>query len=332
MKTILQIIEDLIARFPTEVRAGFSKADFIRWLEAAGYPNGEFEDIFCEFKDLAERDYPKFVLDNGETVYFVSSGVKRGRRYSIEVGQETIARLFKERAKAKDRSASSSIFLPTAEAVDKFLSEFDLTIGGNVIGPNSLTIVKKPEDLESIPSQQMGCYFIFSTLTEQQIPNLSADDYACHKRWIDKDGLRFRCLYNGKGAQTRERLAVHLFNNSTREKVLNSEGGEVKVSGTGAMSLDVISEADVRILVERNQLDRNKHWLKKIEKSIRRYSHVRHHPDGYFLNGIDIREDKWSKVTWAVCTVETDSEFGKILIEEAFARKNGRPPLCRRHG
>ncbi len=332
MKTILQIIEDMIARHPEEIRTEFSKKDFMRWLEAAGHNGAMCANLFSEFRGLAEREFPRFSLGTGEVIYLASFGVKKGRRYSIQDGRAMVEPVSFPRSEKRNPVASSSVFLSTAPAVDKFLSEFDLTIGGDLIGPASLKILRTPDDLDVIPNQQMGCYFIFSTLTEEQVPNLSADDYRCFERSIEKDGLTFRCLYNGKGANTRERLMVHLFNKSTRAKALNSADGRIKISSTGAMSLDVIDREDIRTLETRSQLGRSKHLLKKVKKSLQVPSNVQHDPEGYFVNGIDIREEKWSGVSWAVCTIVTDSEFGKILIEEAFARKNGRPPLCRRHG
>ena len=207
-----------------------------------------------------------------------------------------------------------------------------MRIGGDVIGSASLVKITVPEDLAWLANKLEGCYFIFTSMLEKTIPCLSSDGYKCFQNSIEKDGVAYRCLYNGKGKGIRERLTTHLFNESTLNKALSCENAKINISDTGALSLDTMDESQAQLLKKRGQYDSNKCRLKRVRKSIQAGSHLQHDEKLYFLNGIDIREPHWHDVSWAVCVVQTDSEFGKILVEEAFSRKNGRPPLCRRHG
>jgi hypothetical protein len=332
MKTMLELLQDVVETREQESLRSFQKNDLIKWFSDIGVEGLSLEKIFSEFKKFAESEHPQFNLGNGKIIFIASSGAKKGRRYSIELGPREPSPKFLTIKNDIKNLNSPSLFLSTSSLVDEFLSMYDMTVGGGIINSSSLHLIRTPEDLDSIPNGQEGCYFIFSTLSEAQIPCFSEDNYKCHQRSIEKDCLTFRCLYNGKGKKTKERLMSHLFNKCTLKKAVGCADAEIRISDTGAMSLDVMDEAQARILEARRLFDSNKCKLKKVLKTIQPCSHLRHEGKLYFLNGIDIRESQWNKVTWAICTIRTDSEFGKILIEEAFARKNGRPPLCRRHG
>ena len=153
-----------------------------------------------------------------------------------------------------------------------------------------------------------------------------------YQKFIEKDGNIFRCLYNGKGNKIKERLYQHIFNNHTINKIESEIHKNSVISGTGAMSLNAISQSKLNEMENKKQYDPKKHKLKPLPKSLHSDSNIKYEGKSFLLNGIDITEAPWSNYLFAVCVVKTESEFGKILIEEAFSRINGRPPLCRRHG
>lgn len=238
--------------------------------------------------------------------------------------------------KRVNREDDPSIHIPTAYEIESFLEDEKLKVGGRYINADSLMILSDKSDLKPIGGNQEGCYFIFSTLPEEEIPTFSKDGYRGYKATLEKDGYIFRCLYNGKGGHLRERLQEHLFNTKTLKKILSPDYKNNNISGTGAMSLEAMSEAQAKSLELNNKFDPAKHKLKTISKAFKKETHQSAHQNyegkDFLINGIDITEEQWSDVKFAVIVVKTDSEFGKILIEEAFAAENGRPPLCRRHG
>ena len=124
----------------------------------------------------------------------------------------------------------------------------------------------------------------------------------------------------------------HLFNSHTLLKIKQVNSKNKSLSGTGAMSLESISAKEAEALSVSHRFYPDKQKLKPVKKSLHPGSHRKLGEEGYFINGIDITEEQWVKYKFAICVIETDTELGKILIEEAFAKQNGRPPLCRRHG
>jgi hypothetical protein len=229
-------------------------------------------------------------------------------------------------------SSEFAVEIPTQYLIDRFLEDKDLSIGGRIFNQENLKVLKSKSDLASIGSCQQGCYFIFSTLEEFEIPSISVDGYQAYSKYIEKDGEKFRCLYNGKGQHIKERLQLHLFNSHTLTKVLSENHKAKTISGTGALSLETISAQQAKKLEELGKYFPSKHKLKPVQKALHVDSHLKLEDQQFFLNGIDITEEQWAKYKFAVVVIKTNSEFGKILIEEAFATKNKRPPLCRRHG
>ncbi|MCO4793893.1 MAG: hypothetical protein KC493_09280 [Bacteriovoracaceae bacterium] len=225
-----------------------------------------------------------------------------------------------------------SIFVPTNDEIIKFRNLYNLSIGGELFNSSSLRALRSKSDLDSIGSGQQGCYFIFSNIPENEIPTFSDDGYKAYKPCIHLDGVEYRCLYNGKGQKVKERLYQHLFNAHTLDKIKSKDFKNKTLSGTGALSLTAITKELAIELEKRGIYNPSKQRLKPVDKRIRPGS-----PDSFkdkfvFLNGIDITESPWINYSFAVVVIKTDSEFGKILIEEAFASQNGRPPLCGRHG
>lgn len=331
MRDTFEIIEELIECYKNEIQSSFKKSEFIKWLSNLGIEGDEVEKVFSKFRALAESAQPQISLKNGISAKISSLGSKKGRQYRIELSAQVLNIRHPNSSPAKPFN-DLSVSIPTSKIIDDFLQTNDMAIGGSVINSNSLTIIRNPEDLGWIPNGQEGCYFIFCTLPETHIPCFSESGYLGYKREIIKDGKAFRCLYNGKGEKTKERLMNHIFSKATISKASAPGAGHVRISDTGAMSLEAIDEDQVKHLQLYNQFDPGRLRLKKVSKAVQLCSHVRYSGKVYLLNGIDIREPQWAEATWAVCVVRTDSEFGKILIEEAFARENGRPPLCRRHG
>ncbi len=232
----------------------------------------------------------------------------------------------------KEPSKDFSMEIETENQIHQFLKTNDLSIGGALFNKDNLKVLNHRDDLKGIGSAQPGCYFIFSTIPETEIPTISVDGYKGYQPFIEKEGEVYRCLYNGKGQKLKERLQQHLFNSHTLEKVLSKDFKNNKLSGTGAMSLDSISLEEALEFEKNGLFIPSKQKLKPVQKALHPDSHLKLEGQQFFLNGIDITEEKWSKYKFAVCVVKTDSEFGKILIEEGFAVQNGRPPLCRRHG
>ncbi len=206
----------------------------------------------------------------------------------------------------------------------------DLRIGGSLIGESNLKLLKRKSDLEYIESGMEGCYFIFSNIPKDKVPVLSSDGYRCFDKELKVGDEIFHCLYNGKGKKVKERLKVHLFNSHTLKKV--DEGKAKTISGTGAISLVSLPKEEFQRLEREGKYVPSKHKLKPVAKSIQKESLDKREGDAFFLNGIDISEEMWSKYKFGVIVLKSDNEFGKILIEEAFCAFNGRPPLCRRHG
>ena len=220
--------------------------------------------------------------------------------------------------------------IETKEIIRKILSSGIVDLNGSFLNQDTLVILKEEKDLDFIESGMEGCYFIFSNLPKESVPVLSINGYECYEKTIQKEGLEFGCLYNGKGKSVKERLKVHLFNSNTLEKV--KKGNAKTISGTGAMSLISLAQEDFDQLEKEKKYDPSKHKLKPVEKSIQPETIDKREGHAFFLNGIDITESQWKDHKFAVIVLKSDSEFGKILIEEAFCEKNGRPPLCRRHG
>jgi hypothetical protein len=220
--------------------------------------------------------------------------------------------------------------IKTKDIIDQIISTGVVDFNGKFINATNLVLLQNVKSLEFIESSMEGCYFIFSDLPKEKIPVLSKDGFKCHELSIEKDGTHFRCLYNGKGNSVKERLKVHLFNSHTLEKI--KQGKAKTISGTGAMSLVSLPKDAFDVLEREGKYIPSKHNLKPVEKSIQDCAIDKREGHQFFLNGIDIKEDPWSGYKFAVIVLKSDSEFGKILIEEAFCEKNGRPPLCRRHG
>jgi hypothetical protein len=220
--------------------------------------------------------------------------------------------------------------VPTIGIIDKIISDGFLTYSGKYINEKNLVHLKSEIDLNFIDTAMMGCYFIFSNIPKENVPLFSKDGYLCYDKTIIKDGIEYRCLYNGKSEKVKERLKVHLFNSHTLEKI--NSGLAKTISGTGAMSLVSLSQNDLNVLEKSKHYMPSKHKLKPVEKSLQPDSLDKREGHAYFLNGIDITEKDWQIYNFAVLVLKSDSEFGKILIEEAFCKLNGRPPLCRRHG
>ncbi len=214
---------------------------------------------------------------------------------------------------------------------------FDLKLGGKLINCATLRLLKSPEELKVLRSKP-GCYFIFSDLPKNRVPAFSEDGHASFYSPIFKDGKAFHLLYNGKSDDLGHRLKTHLFNSHTKEKVLHGikTGNKPKrLSGSGAMSLEFLTNSEVKFFESNGAFDQKEMRLKPFQKSI---SHQDNKDtdlpsDGaYFLNGIDLREPQWKGVTFGVVVLETDHPIGPVFLEEAFVTKNFRPPLCRRFG
>ncbi len=218
----------------------------------------------------------------------------------------------------------------TKEVLQTIWDKVDLTIGGKLLGKNNFTLLQKKSDLNFIESSMEGCYFIFSNLPKDKVPAMSFDGYQCYDKELIIGDEVFHCIYNGKGNKVKERLKVHLFNSHTLKKV--DEGRAKTISGTGAMSLVSLPKEEFDRLEREKKYDPVKHKLKPVSKSIQNVSLDKRLNDLYFLNGIDISEAPWVNYKFGIIVLQSDSEFGKILIEEAFCAFNGRPPLCRRHG
>jgi hypothetical protein len=218
----------------------------------------------------------------------------------------------------------------TDDVISQFLASGQVEFNGPYINSNNLILLEGVRSLDFLEAGMEGCYFIFSTIPEELIPVLSKDGLKCYRQYLEKDGIKYRCLYNGKGNNIRERLKLHLYNPFTLEKIKNNPGKTI--SGTGAMSLSSHPAEVFTELEKKGQFNPAKHKLKPVEKSIQECSIEKRQGHQYFLNGIDIHESPWNSYKFAMLIVRSDSEFGKILIEEAFCLKNGRPPLCKRHG
>lgn len=229
---------------------------------------------------------------------------------------------------------STSTLIPVVEtkaAITQIINNGVVDLGGKYLNSENLVVLQNSKSLNFIESASEGCYFIFSTLPLEKIPVMSLDgDKNYTNNYLIKDGVKYHCLYNGKANSVKERLKVHLFNSHTLEKV--ASGKADTISGTGAMSLVSVSEEEVTKLQSEKKYDPFKHKLKPVRKSIQPCSLDQREGHKYFLNGIDITEAPWNQYQFAVIVLRSDSEFGKMLIEEAFCVKNGRPPLCKRHG
>lgn len=224
-----------------------------------------------------------------------------------------------------------SISLPlanTSSFVETFLAEGYIEFNGKYLNADNLIILKKESDLDAIPYGIMGCYFIFSNIPKERIPVFSKDGFKCYDQsLIKKDGIDFRCLYNGKG-EIHQRIKHHLFCSQTYLKASQNEAS--RISDTGGISLEAISHEQYEKLKSAGKIPKNPNIKKS--KFIQQESIFKGFPNGYFLNGINIEEEHWKNYQFAILPIQTDSELGKILIEESFAHINGRPPLCRRHG
>ena len=265
------------------------------------------------------------------------SNKKSIKKRSVPIEKILVQKATVERQEQKEDEDSSNessfgFSIPTDEQIKLFLDRHDLSIGGKYFNASNLRVVARREDLNAIGSGQVGCYFIFSTMKENEIPCISVDGYKGYQKSMQIGEDSFRCLYNGKGLKIKERLFQHIFNNHTLEKIKSSKNKNSTISGTGALSLDTITQEEALRLEEAKMYYPAKHKLKPIKKGLHPDSHLKLEDKCYFLNGIDIEEQRWKKYKFAICVIKTDSEFGKILIEEAFAVQNGRPPLCRRHG
>lgn len=228
------------------------------------------------------------------------------------------------------KPTSSIQLVETNKLIESFLSSKVVDFNGPFLNSDNLVVLRNIESLDFIETGMIGCYFIFSDMPVEMIPVLGQDGLKCYENYIEKDGTKFRCLYNGKGNSVKERLKLHLFNPFTLEKI--NKGLAKTISGTGAMSLESYPEEVFKELQKAGKYDPSKHKLKPVEKSIQDTSLDKREGHLYFMNGIDIVEEKWKQYQFAVIVLKSDSEFGKILIEESFSVKNGRPPLCKRHG
>lgn len=216
------------------------------------------------------------------------------------------------------------IFIETKELLEEFFKKNgSLAVGSKLINVDNLKILRKKQDLQSLPNEY-GCYFIFSTLSPEKVPCFNDDGYKCFENELSHiDGV-FRCIYGGKGGKIRGRVSKHLFSNHTLLKIKN--GVNEKVSSTGSLSLAYVTSKEVSdFKIEKNN-------LKPFGKSVKKISKVQDANGVYFLNGINVEEESWSGVLFGVIAITTDSELGKILIEQAFVQENGMPPLCKRFG
>lgn len=217
----------------------------------------------------------------------------------------------------------------TKSLIAKIIESGVVNYGGPYFNSENIRVLNSVEDLNFIPMTLNGCYFIFSTIPVEKLPIMSVKGSETYqKNCIEKDGQVFRCLYNGKG-DVKGRLKLHLFNPFTPSKI---EGTDQTISGTGAMSLNSLPQSKFDELEAKKQYYPEKHKLKPVRKSIQPESHDQREGHAYFLNGIDITEEPWNQYKFAIVVLDSDSEFGKILVEEAFCEINGRPPLCKRHG
>lgn len=216
--------------------------------------------------------------------------------------------------------------LDTNWILESFHKEYDLKIGGKIFNSTNLEILEDVEQFNKIPNKY-GCYFIFSKLPETEI--FTFNNYNCFKSSILKNKNKFGCIYNGKAKNLKTRIKNHLYHKNTKTKIIN---GEVdKISLTGCLSLESIKKSEIKRLFKKGKLSKepNYDYLKHSRKlSIENRKFI--DQDSYLLNGINIFENKWSKGSFGLIILTTESSLGASMIEEAFRQKNGIPPLCKK--
>lgn len=232
------------------------------------------------------------------------------------------------------------------ESFKYLLDSFNLEIGvGNIISASTLYKISVSEDLNPL-GRDYGCYLIFSNLPKTLVPPIGGnrrhvnsskgdDRFGCFDKIILKDGLEFRCLYNGKGISS-ERLKQHLFSQKSLEFCLEGNFSKFPKMKPSALHLEVMTKNQRDALIAKFPKIAETE-LAKLTKVSAAMKAIRAdwNPEGdaeLFMNGINIQDKKWREFQWAVCVVKTDPDLGGPFIETAFALKNGRPPLYSRQG
>ena len=101
------------------------------------------------------------------------------------------------------------------------------------------------------------------------------------------------------------------------------------VPTTGAMSLETISENEIKQLISNKIINTEPKYsyLKKSERLHKENNLKKVEEPTFLYNGINALESHWKPFKFGVIIIETDNKMGMLLIEEAFREINGKPPL-----
>lgn len=218
-----------------------------------------------------------------------------------------------------------TVELNTEWLIKRFSEKYDLSIGGEILNSQNLTILNDDTQFERIPNKY-GCYFIFSNLKKEQVFTFS--NYDCFDNKIVKGGVDFHCIYNGKTKNIKSRIKNHLKNAKTKDEILI--GNVSKIPQTGCLSLEDISAEEIVKLVSQNKLitEPNYSYLKH-SKNLSKLNQRKVGKTSYLLNGINIFESKWTGNSFGIIVLTTESKIGAGIIEQSFRDVNGMPPLCK---
>ena len=180
-------------------------------------------------------------------------------------------------------------------------TEFDLSIGGEIVNKNNLTKIENLDDVKNIPNK-CGMYMIFASNADDLI---DADLHnPLQTKHIELNGEKLHCIYNGKSNNIKSRVKSHLL----RKDRHNESSG---------IALDSVTDGEFDKLIAAGKIPK-KDWYPYFKKSNGRR----------FLNGINVTDEKWAKHKFFICFIEVENTY-REMFELIFRNKNGISPLCK---